>query len=134
MDPRVGVVVFVFDPHNPTRFVLGRRKGSHGAGTTRSHTYTHESRLSNSGTIALPGGHLDYGETFEQCAAREVLEETGLIVEEVEFLTATNSVFEASGKHYVTIFMSAKVKLDDEGKTPEPRVSKPLRAGKTDAC
>lgn len=29
---------------------------------------------------ALPGGHLDHNETFEQCAARELQEETGILI------------------------------------------------------
>lgn len=43
---------------------------------------------------ALPGGALNLGETLEQCAAREVLEETGLSVE------ALNLVDIYSGKDY----------------------------------
>jgi len=48
-----------------------------------------------------------------------VLEETGLEVSELSFLTATNSVFDDVKKHYVTIFMACR--LGDEG--AEPRVS-----------
>lgn len=85
------------------KFLLGRRLGSHGANTW-----------------ALPGGHLEFGETFEECAAREVLEETGLEVdaERLEFLTATNDLMPSkqqqdsspTRKHYVTIFMTARVR------------------------
>ncbi|XP_022887473.1 nudix hydrolase 1-like [Olea europaea var. sylvestris] len=42
-------------------------------------------------TFPLPGGHLEFGESFGQSAAREV-EETGLDITEIEFLTVTNNV------------------------------------------
>ncbi|KAJ5093326.1 hypothetical protein N7456_009187 [Penicillium angulare] len=90
MNPRVGVGLFVTNPEG--KFVLGKRKGSHGAGTW-----------------ALPGGHLEFGESFETCAARELLEETGLGVTNLEFLTATNDVMESEGKHYITIFLKGVV-------------------------
>jgi 8-oxo-dGTP diphosphatase len=104
-NPRVGIGVFVLQstlqsPHSstpnnntspPAKFLLGKRLGSLG-----SHTW------------ALPGGHLEFGESFEECAARETLEETGLKVEGLRFLTATNSVMThegGEGRHYVTVFM-----------------------------
>lgn len=49
------------------------------------------------------------GESFEECAAREVKEETGLDVEKTEFLTVTNNIFSEHAKpvHVVCIFMRA---------------------------
>ena len=96
--PRVGIGVFVLNSKN--QFLLGKRKGSIG-----------------SGTWALPGGHLEYGESFETCAERETLEETGLEVKNTYFWTATNSIWESEEKHYVTIFMVCQ--LANEEATPE---------------
>ncbi|SNX85091.1 uncharacterized protein MEPE_03800 [Melanopsichium pennsylvanicum] len=60
--PRVGVAVFVINEKG--HILIGKRTGSHGAGT-----------------LALPGGHLELHESFHECAAREVYEETGLVLE-----------------------------------------------------
>lgn len=74
------------------------------------------------GTWQLPGGHLEYGESFEGCAAREVLEETGLKVDfnSALFLTATNDIMAEEGKHYVTIFVACM--LPDAALEREPEV------------
>jgi len=83
--PRVGVGVIVLrDGH----VLLGQRRGSHGAGTW-----------------ALPGGHLEFGETVECCAVREVLEETGLAVDAIARGPYTSDVFADAGRHYVTLFV-----------------------------
>jgi 8-oxo-dGTP diphosphatase len=58
--------------------------------------------------MQCPGGHLEYGESFAETATREVLEETGLEVGNIKFLTATNDVF-GEGKHYVTIFVTCVI-------------------------
>lgn len=49
------------------------------------------------------------GEAFEECAVREVKEETGLDIEKTEFLTVTNNPFlnDPKPSHYVTIFLRA---------------------------
>jgi hypothetical protein len=68
--------------------------------------------LSPPGTIQLPGGHLEHGESFSTCAVREALEETGLEIGHVKFLTATNDVMdeeEDGGVHYVTVFVTGVV-------------------------
>ncbi|CAN8236115.1 unnamed protein product [Cochlearia groenlandica] len=99
--PKVAVVVFVV---KGTTVLLGRRR----------------SIIGNS-TFALPGGHLEFGESFEECGEREVKEETGLEIENTTLLTVTNNVFkEEEGKpcsHYVTVFMRAK--LVDENQIPK---------------
>lgn len=85
--PRVGVAVIVM---RNNKILLGRRRGAHGAGTW-----------------ALPGGHLEFGETVAQCAAREVLEETGLQIDEIQLGPYTNDVFAAEHKHYITLIALA---------------------------
>jgi 8-oxo-dGTP diphosphatase len=83
-NPKVGVGVFV---NRNGKILVGKRKGSHGAGTW-----------------ALPGGHLEPGESFETCCKREVLEETGLIINNISPVVFTNDVFHHEGLHYITLF------------------------------
>lgn len=85
--PKVGVGIFVI---KESSFLLGKRKGGLG-----------------DGTWALPGGHLEFGESFEQCAAREVLEETGLCVSNITCGPYTNDIFLKNSKHYITIYTIA---------------------------
>ncbi len=70
------------------------------------------------GTLALPGGHLELYETWEDCAARETLEETGLTLrpDSVKFGYVTNDVMICDGRHYVTIFMTGE--CDDANARP----------------
>ncbi len=72
------------------RFLMGRRCNAHG-----------------DGTWSLPGGHLEFGESFEETARREVKEETGLSIGEIQFGAVTNDYFESDSRHYVTIWMLA---------------------------
>lgn len=61
------------------------------------------------GTWALPGGHLEYKESVEDCAKREVLEETGLEIEGLVPGPYVNNIFAEDDRHYVTLFVSADV-------------------------
>jgi mutator protein MutT len=82
--PKVGIGVIVADG---SRVLMGKRKNAHG-----------------NGTWGFPGGHLEFGESPEECAARELLEETGLKALSIKQGHWSNDVIEGS-KHYVTLFM-----------------------------
>jgi 8-oxo-dGTP diphosphatase len=113
----VGVAVIVV---REGKVLLGKRKNAHGAGTW-----------------ALPGGHLEFNESIEACARREVFEETGLKIDNIRFGPFTNDIFKKEKKHYVTLFVVAadaqglvalkepskceKWEWFDWGALPEPR-------------
>jgi len=54
------------------------------------------------GVWAPAGGHLEYGETIEECARRELLEEAGIEALDMRLGPWTNDVM--SHGHYVTFF------------------------------
>lgn len=93
--PVVGIGVLVL---RDQRILLGKRRNAHGAGDW-----------------SPPGGHLDFGETPENCAIREVREETGLTIENARLGGVTNDIFLSEQKHYVTLFIIA----DCPAGTPE---------------
>lgn len=67
----------------------------------------------------LPGGRLEYGETFQECAVREMLEETNLHVEVQDFVFLSEAIAPDRSRHIVNIYVTAKVlsgelKLGDE--------------------
>lgn len=62
------------------------------------------------GMWALPGGHLDYGESLEKAAAREVMEETGLEAYEVTQVHAYSEPGRDPRGHYVSMVFKVKVK------------------------
>ena len=82
---RVGVACFIA---KDGKFLMGQRKGAHGASTW-----------------SIPGGHQEFGESFEDTARREVLEETGLKIKNIRFGAITNDRFPKDNKHYVSIWM-----------------------------
>ncbi len=68
-----------------------KRHGSHGAGTW-----------------APPGGKLDFGESFFECAKREVKEETGIDISSIDIVGVTNDIHKDESKHFVTVNVKAK--------------------------
>jgi len=85
--PKVGVGVIITKDN---KILLGKRKNSHG-----------------DGTWCFPGGHLEFGESLEDCSIRETAEETGIKIKNIHFSTITNDIFKNEDKHYITIFMLA---------------------------
>jgi len=95
--PLVGVgVVFVRED----RVFLAKRQGAHGEDTWAS-----------------AGGHLEWGETLEQCARREAMEELGVTVGGLQFLCISNII--AYDRHYVDVEF-----LGDIG-DQEPQLAEP---------
>ncbi|GAG21515.1 unnamed protein product [marine sediment metagenome] len=60
------------------------------------------------GSWSTPGGHLEFGESPEECAIREAKEETGVSVTDLKFRAITNDIFERDGLHYITIWMEGR--------------------------
>lgn len=98
---KVGVGVMIFKER---KVLLSKRKGSHG-----------------SGEYAFPGGHLEYMESFEDCARRETMEECGIEISNIKFLFLAN-VDKYAPKHYVHIGLQADWK-SGESKILEPEKS-----------
>lgn len=87
--------------------------------------YAYTNRLDwATGTLQFPGGHLEVGEDYLECAERETLEETGLKVKAEKDLAFTNDIFDAEKKHYITIFVSCR--RDDEQKQPVVSLRQPV--------
>jgi 8-oxo-dGTP diphosphatase len=63
--------------------------------------------LEGENTWGFPGGHLEFGESWEECAIRETMEETGIKITNIRFGTVINGIYKEEGKHYVSIFMLA---------------------------
>jgi len=91
---RVGIGVIVQDTQG--RILLGKRNKA---------TKRVDSKLNHDWDWSLPGGGLEYGEEFEECAIREVKEETNLDIHNPIFLCVHNDKDERA--HWITIGMLA---------------------------
>ncbi len=61
------------------------------------------SELNGAGTWTMPGGKMDFGETFEEGAKREVLEETGIAINSLQVVCVNQDMVETA--HFVTVGM-----------------------------
>jgi len=75
------------------------------------------SGLKEAGTWTMPGGKLDFQESFEECAKRETLEECGIKLNKVKVMCINNDKNEHA--HFITIGLFSD---DFEG---EPKVIEP---------
>ncbi len=83
--PIVGVSVMI---KRGTLCLFMKRKGKHG-----------------DGQWSFPGGKLDFGETIEECAIREVKEEIGIDITDPKFVYLTNDLFPDHDLHFITVLM-----------------------------
>lgn len=97
--PSVGVAVIIW---RGGKAIFYKRRGSHGENMW-----------------SVPGGHLEFGESWEECAKREALEEIGVTLKNIRYLATTNDIFESDNKHYISIWVEADL---DQG---EPRSMEP---------
>jgi 8-oxo-dGTP diphosphatase len=105
--PFVGIGVIVVNPnHHPGCVLISERISSHGKGGHQ-----------------LPGGHLEYRESFEECAQRELKEETNIDCSSFKLVHVVNTTFseeDGGSKHYVTLFMKGIINDDSTLKCMEP--------------
>lgn len=89
--PKVGVGVYIVNDRK--EILLGLRKNKLGHNCW-----------------SPPGGHLEHGETIEECAARESLEEAGVVLKDIRVLGFTNDISKEEGTHYITLMTAARIK------------------------
>jgi 8-oxo-dGTP diphosphatase len=94
----VGIMIFKED-----KILMAKRKSAHGEGM-----------------YSFPGGHLEYMESFEECALREIKEECGVEVKNLEFLFVANLKMYAP-KHFTHIGLTA------HWASGEPQIMEPDR-------
>ncbi|KAJ1649089.1 hypothetical protein IWQ61_009711 [Dispira simplex] len=106
--PTVGAAVVVFLVRRSDQHVLiGKRKGKHGDGEWE-----------------LPGGQIEYGESFSDSCQREVREETGLTCRNIRLVCVKNKVFDTIRRQFVVLFFSAECVEDD----PQPITMEPNKS------
>lgn len=97
--PKIGVGVIIA---KDGKVLLGQRKNAHGTGSW-----------------CPPGGHLEFMETIEECARREVIEETGVSIKNIQKPVFTEDFFKAEDRHYITMFVTV------EWDSGEPKLIEP---------
>lgn len=94
--PKVGMGIIILDTSDNSpdfvRIIMGKRINKNGHGD---------------GEWSLPGGHLEWRETLQDCARREAFEETGLVIGKIKKFDYTNDIWE--DKHYATLFVTAEI-------------------------
>lgn len=75
------------------------------------------SELSGEGTWTMPGGKMEFGETFEEGAKREVFEETGITLDDVSLICVNNDI--GPKAHFITVGLFSE-KFSGEAKVMEP--------------
>jgi 8-oxo-dGTP diphosphatase len=103
--PLVAVRILIFKDE---KVLLGERVNTHKQGDWGP-------------TWGPPGGHLEFGENFEDCAIREAKEEIGIDIVNPHFFDVTNDFYEPDKKHHVTIFMKCNFPCGQIIENMEPK-------------
>ena len=77
MSVTVGVSIILSNPENDTLILMSKRLGKH-----------------ETNKYAPCCGHLEFGETIEQCAKREAKEELGITIKRVQNLGFTEDFYD----------------------------------------
>ena len=95
----VGVIVWKDD-----KILLGKRKGRHG-----------------NGEYSCPGGHIEFGESFEKTVRKETREESGIEIKNIKFLSVAN-ILRHEERQDVQLNFSADWESGIERTDPEERI------------
>ena len=111
MKYRLGTAVVIVGGKNYDEVLIGQRLVKHG-----------------NDRFCFPGGHVDSGEEVKTAAVREVLEETGIIInplhlEELTFTTDLEAT-DNSGEKYITMYYVYFNYLKQEPENREPHKCK----------
>ena len=93
-NPAAAVAAFITDPES--RLLVARR-----------------AKEPAQGTLDLPGGFLDSDETAEEAVKREILEETGLNVNSLQYLFSLPNRYVYAGFEYRTLDLFFQCRVDD---------------------
>ena len=98
--PGVGIGVILL---KDDKILIGKRKGNYAP------------------WYSIPGGHLEEGESFVETAIREVKEETGISIHQLEVIAVTNNLdtYKKEGIHHVSVILLTK------DFTGEPQIMEP---------
>jgi len=97
MEKHIGAGCGVIIINNKGQILMGRRSDD---------KETADSEMHEEGTWSLPGGNIEYGETFFEAAKREAKEETGLDIDDLEVICVQTDLNEHA--HYVSVGLIAK--------------------------
>ncbi len=97
--PCVGVMIF-----KEGKVLMGKRRGRHG-----------------DGEFSFTGGHLEYLDSFENCAKRETLEEAGIQIKNIKFLCLANYCNHVD-RQDILVGMTAEWESGEPKDSPEERI------------
>lgn len=86
---KAGVSIIIINKRN--QLLAGVRKGSHGAGL-----------------LAIPGGHIEFLESINNCCSRELMEEIGVCFDgQYKRIDFSEDFFDYNSvkKHYITLYL-----------------------------